>query len=54
MAGAIMKAGWLSDARKIPDEVMSYLRRIAVQAIEEKRYSPELIAAILGSSRRRI
>jgi hypothetical protein len=26
MAGAIMKADWLSDARKIPDEVMNYLR----------------------------
>ena len=51
MAGAIMKADWLSDARKIPDEVMNYLRRIAVQAIEEKHYSPEVIAAILGSSR---
>ena len=23
-----MKASWLSDARKIPDEVMSYLRRL--------------------------
>ena len=46
-----MKAEWLSDARKIPDEVMNYLRRIAVHAIEEKHYSPELIAAILGISR---
>jgi predicted transcriptional regulator len=46
-----MNADWLSDARKIPDEVMSYLRRIAVQAIEEKHYSPELIADILGISR---
>ena len=51
MAGAIMKAEWLSDARKIPDEVMNYLRLIAVQAIEEKHYSPELIADILGISR---
>jgi transposase len=46
-----MKAGWLSDARKIPDEVMNYLRRIAVRAVEEKDYSPELIADILGISR---
>ena len=46
-----MKAEWLSDARKIPDEVMNYLRLIAVQAIEEKHYSPELIADILGISR---
>lgn len=46
-----MKANWLSDARKIPDEVMNYLRRIAVRAVEEKRYSPELIADIFGISR---
>ena len=37
-----MKAEWLFDARKITDEVMNYLRRIAVQAIEEKHYSPSL------------
>ena len=33
--GDIMKADWLSDARKIPDEVMNYLRRIVVRAVEE-------------------
>ena len=49
-----MKAEWLSDARKIPDEVMNYLRPIAVQAVEEKHYSPELIADIFGISRSRI
>ena len=49
-----MKADWLSDARKIPDEVMNYLRPIAVRAVEEKHYSPELIADILGMSRSRI
>ena len=31
-----MNAEWMFDARKIPDEVMNYLRRIAVRAIEEK------------------
>lgn len=46
-----MKAKWLTDARKIPDEVMNYLRRIAVRAVEEYHYSPELIAAIFGISR---
>lgn len=46
-----MKAEWLSDARKIPDEVMNYLRRLAVRAVEEKHYSPELIADIFGISR---
>ena len=46
-----MKAEWLFDARKIPDEVMNYVRRIAVQAIEEKHYSPELVADLFGISR---
>ena len=46
-----MKADWLSDARKIPDEVMNYLRPMAVRAVEEKHYSPELIADIFGISR---
>lgn len=46
-----MKADWLSDARKIPDEVMNYLRRIVVRAVEEKNYSPEMIADIFGISR---
>jgi len=49
--GDIMKAEWLFDARKIPDEVMNYLRRIAVRAVEEYPHSPELIAAIFGISR---
>jgi hypothetical protein len=34
---------WMNDARKIPDEPMGYLRKVAVRAIEEKGYSPELI-----------
>lgn len=46
-----MKADWLSDARKIPDEVMNYIRRIGVRAVEEKKYSPELIADVFGISR---
>ena len=46
-----MKADWLSEARKIPDEVMNYLRPIAVRAVEEKDYSSELVADILGVSR---
>lgn len=46
-----MKAEWMLDARKIPDEVMNYLRRIAVRAVEEKHYSPELVADFLGISR---
>ncbi len=46
-----MKAEWLFDARKIPDEVMNYLRRIAVQALEKNHYSPELVTDLLGISR---
>ena len=46
-----MNAIGLSDFRKIPDEVMNYLRRIAVRAVEENHYSPELIAKVLGVSR---
>ena len=46
-----MKAEWMFDARKIPDEVMDHLRRIAVRAVEEKNYSPELVADFLGISR---
>ena len=46
-----MNAEWMLDARKIPDEVMNYLRRIAVQAVEEKHYSPELVADLFGIDR---
>lgn len=46
-----MNAEWMFDARKIPDEVMNYIRRIAVRAIEEKHYSPELVADFLGIDR---
>lgn len=46
-----MNAEWLSDFRKIPDEVMNYLRRIAVRAVEDQHQSPELIAKIFGISR---
>ena len=42
--------GW-SDARKIPDEVMTYIRLMVVRAVEDKHYSPELMADILGISR---
>lgn len=46
-----MNAEGLSDFRKIPDEVMNYLRRIAVRAVEDKHHSPALIADVLGISR---
>lgn len=46
-----MKAEWLFDARKIPGEVMNFIRRIAVRAMEEKHYSPELVSDLLGIDR---
>jgi transposase len=46
-----MKPDWLSDGRLIPDEVMSYFRKIAVHAVEEMGYSPEDVIKILGLSR---
>ena len=39
-----MKPNWMIDARQIPDEVMTYLRPIAVCAVNEKGYSPEDVA----------
>lgn len=41
----------MSDADRIPDETMRYLRKIAVRAIEEKSYSQETISDVLGISR---
>lgn len=46
-----MKPNWMSDARQIPDEVMTYLRHIAVCAVNEKDYSPEEVADVFGISR---
>lgn len=46
-----MKPKWLDDARLIPDEVMSYLRKIAVHAVQENGYSPEDVIKIIGFSR---
>lgn len=39
------------DGRKVPNEVMSYIRQIAVLAVEEGGYSPETVIGILGLSR---
>lgn len=46
-----MKPKWLSDARLIPDEVMSYVRKIAVHAVKENGFSPEDVSELLGISR---
>ena len=42
---------WLNDARKIPDDVMSYIRKLAVRAVVERGWSPECVFAIFGISR---
>ena len=39
-----MNTDWLADARRIPDEVMNYIRIMAVRAVREMNLSPELIA----------
>jgi transposase len=42
---------WLQDGRKIPDEVMGYIRKIAVQAVRERGQSPEVVAQIFNFNR---
>lgn len=46
-----MTEEWMDDARKIPDDAMGYIRKIAVRAIIEGGYSPEDIAVIFEVSR---
>lgn len=46
-----MNTDWMSDARKIPDEVMNYIRRIAVYAVIDRHLNPEYIAKVLNISR---
>jgi predicted transcriptional regulator len=42
---------WMNDARKIPRDFMGFIRKIVVRAIEEKGYSPEVVADMVGISR---
>jgi transposase len=46
-----MKPSWMSDARQIPDEVMTFLRQIAVCAIKEKNFHLDDVSEMLGISR---
>ena len=46
-----MKDEWLSDGRKIPDDVMSCFCKRAVQAIRERHQSPEVVADVFGFNR---
>ncbi len=41
-----MNDDWMSDARKIPDDVMNYIRRLAVRAVIDQDLSVDLIASI--------
>jgi transposase len=41
----------MSDARKIPDEVMNYIRRLAVDAVLEQDYSPSDVAKLFHINR---
>jgi transposase len=42
---------WMQDGRKIPDEVMGYIRKMAVQAVRERGQSPEVVAEIFNFNR---
>jgi transposase len=46
-----MAKEWLTDARKIPDDVMSYIRKLAVRAVVEFGWSPECVYEIFGIAR---
>ena len=46
-----MDIDWINDGRKIPDEVMFYIRRMAVNAVRILGKSPELVADIYNFQR---
>ena len=46
-----MTEDWELDGRQMPDQVLEYLRKIAVRAVEEQGYSPEVVIGVLGLSR---
>ncbi len=46
-----MEEDWGLDGRKIPDVAMDYIRRMAVRAVEENGFSPELVIEVPGLSR---
>jgi transposase len=45
-----MTNDWMKDGRKIPDEVMDYIRKMAVRAVREIKESPEVVARLFGFS----
>jgi transposase len=46
-----MNMDWLKDGRKIPDDVMFYIRRMAVNAVRKLGHSPEKIAEVYNFDR---
>jgi transposase len=42
---------WMQDGRKIPDEVMGYIRKMAVRAVREHGQSPEVVAEVFNFNR---
>jgi len=46
-----MNHDWMSDARKIPDDVMNYIRRLAVDAVVEQNYPPSEVAKLFHINR---
>lgn len=47
----VMLPAWLTDGRKIPDSAMYYIRVMAVYAVRELGYSPEMVAKIYNFNR---
>jgi len=47
----IMNTDWLNDGRKIPDEVMLYIRIMAVHAVRELGQSPEEVIKVFNFNR---
>jgi transposase len=43
-----MTKDWMSDARKIPDAVMNYLRPIAVHAVVDRDLSADVVAHVFN------
>lgn len=47
----MMETSWLEDGRKIPDEAMYFIRRMAVHAVRVRGESPELVARTYNFNR---
>lgn len=46
-----MNEDWLLDGRKIPDDAMGYIRKMAVHAVRERGESPEEVARLFNFNR---